>query len=53
MKATTPRSARNNKENLSPEQREQILSALKARFEKNRDRHKGVAWFKCKQRSNS
>ena len=29
---------------LSPEQHEQNLSALKARFEKNMSRHKGLTW---------
>jgi hypothetical protein len=29
---------------LSPEQREELLSALKARFEKNRNRHEGLVW---------
>lgn len=29
---------------LSPEQREELLGALKARFEKNMRRHKGVDW---------
>jgi hypothetical protein len=29
---------------LSPKQREDLLKALKARFEKNMDRHKGLAW---------
>ena len=33
-----------NKKNLSSEQREEILNALKARFEKNMKRHKGVDW---------
>lgn len=32
------------KKELSPEQREQLLKALKARFEKNMNRHQGVAW---------
>ena len=32
------------KKQLSPEQREQLLEALKARFEKNMDRHKGLEW---------
>jgi hypothetical protein len=32
-----------NKE-LSPEQREKLLKVLKARFEKNIDRHKGLEW---------
>src|SRR5271165_6649182 len=29
---------------LSKKQREELLKALKARFEKNMDRHKGLAW---------
>jgi len=29
---------------LSPKQREDLLNALKARFEKNENRHKGLAW---------
>ena len=36
---------RNNKE-LSTEQREELLRALKARFEKNMNRHKGLEWAK-------
>ena len=35
-----------NKNKLSPEQREELLSALKARFEKNMSRHKGLEWAK-------
>jgi len=35
----------NNKE-LSPEQREELLRVLKARFEKNMNRHKGLEWTK-------
>ena len=31
---------------LSPEQREELLAALKARFEKNVNRHKGLQWAK-------
>ena len=31
---------------LSPEQREELLGALKARFEKNMNRHKGLEWAK-------
>ncbi|WP_100013019.1 DUF4256 domain-containing protein [Lentibacillus sediminis] len=30
--------------NLSPEQREELLSTLKARFEKNMHRHEGLEW---------
>ena len=33
-----------NKKPLSPEHREQLLIALRARFEKNMNRHKGLAW---------
>jgi hypothetical protein len=33
---------------LSPEQREELLEALKARFEKNMNRHKGLEWVKVK-----
>ena len=29
---------------LSPEEREQLLGALKARFEKNMNRHNGLEW---------
>ncbi|MFB5760176.1 DUF4256 domain-containing protein [Paenibacillus medicaginis] len=31
---------------LSPEQREELLGTLKARFEKNMNRHKGLEWAK-------
>src|SRR5215475_7595863 len=31
---------------LAPEKREELLRALKARFEKNLNRHKGVEWDK-------
>jgi hypothetical protein len=34
------------KKELSPEQRGELLSALKARFEKNMDRHQGLEWAK-------
>jgi hypothetical protein len=33
-----------NKKELSPEQRKQLLGALKVRFEKNMNRHQGLAW---------
>jgi hypothetical protein len=35
-----------NKKELSPEQREKLFSALKARFDKNMNRHKGLEWLK-------
>jgi len=39
-------SNKNNKGGLSPEQREELLGALKARFEKNMNTHKGLEWAK-------
>ena len=36
----------NNKKKLSPSHREELLSALKTRFEKNMNRHKGLEWTK-------
>jgi len=39
-----------NKKKLSPEQREELLRALKARFEKNMNRHKGLEWAKVQAR---
>ncbi len=33
-----------NKKELSPEQRKELLGTLKARFEKNMNRHKGLQW---------
>src|SRR5437667_7596858 len=33
-----------NKKELSPEQRQELLRALKARFEKNMHRHRGLEW---------
>jgi len=35
-----------NKKELSSEQRDEIISTLKARFEKNINRHNGVEWAK-------
>src|SRR6478735_8950653 len=39
-----------NKKQLSPKQREELLKALKARFEKNLNRHKGLDWAKVQTR---
>ncbi|MEX1232548.1 MAG: DUF4256 domain-containing protein [Planctomycetaceae bacterium] len=39
-----------NKKKLSPAQREELLEALKARFEKNMNRHKGLEWAKVQAR---
>ena len=38
----------NNKKKLLPEQQEKLFSALKVRFEKNMNRHKGMDWGKLK-----
>lgn len=35
-----------NKKKLSPKQGEELLKILKARFEKNMNRHKGLEWVK-------
>src|SRR5688572_21125995 len=35
-----------HKKKLAPEQREELLSVLKARFDKNMNRHKGLEWAK-------
>lgn len=34
----------NPKKDLSPQQRDELLSVLKARFEKNKNRHQGLEW---------
>ena len=39
-----------NKKELSSGQREELLSALKARFEKNMNRHTGLEWTKVQVR---
>jgi len=39
-----------SKKDLPPEQIEQLLITLKARFEKNRKRHEGLEWAKVKAR---
>src|ERR1700737_304194 len=46
MRATKARNTNGNKKDLSPEQREELLGALKARFEKNMNRHEGLEWAK-------
>jgi hypothetical protein len=35
---------------LSPEQRDELLRTLRARFEKNMNRHEGLAWVKVRAR---
>jgi hypothetical protein len=39
-----------SKKKLSPEQREELLKRLRARFEKNMNRHKGLEWAKVQAR---
>ena len=39
-----------DKAELSPEQREALLTALKVRFEKNMNRHQGLEWAKVRAR---
>src|SRR2546430_14144907 len=48
MRAVRARNISSNKKDLSPEQREELPRALKARFEKNMNRHKGLEWAKVK-----
>ena len=43
-------SSKSNKRALSPGQREELLRTVKARFEKNTDRHKGLEWAKVEAR---
>ena len=35
---------KNNKKELSPKQKEELLATLQTRFEKNKNRHKGIEW---------
>src|ERR1035438_788578 len=46
----TVNNIKSNKKELSPEQREELLRALKDRFEKNLRRHKGLEWAKVQSR---
>src|SRR3990167_7148283 len=39
-----------NKKELPPKQREELLKVLKARFEKNINRHKGIEWAKVQDK---
>ena len=39
-----------NKKELSPEQREELIGALQARFEKNMNRHRGREWAEVQAR---
>src|SRR5271170_2534820 len=41
---------KSNKKELSPKQREELLGALKARFDANKARHPGLVWAKVQAR---
>jgi hypothetical protein len=47
---TMHQSLKKNKKELSPEQRKELLGVLKARFEKNMNRHQGLAWANAQAR---
>jgi len=49
MTQTMP-TAKASKTDLAPEQRKELLGALKARFEKNMSRHQGLEWAKVQAR---
>src|SRR5208282_4939517 len=49
-KAMRTAKASGGKKALSPAQREELLRALKARFEKNMNRHQGLEWAKVQAR---
>ncbi len=42
-----------SKKELSPEQREELLRILKARFEENMNRHKSLEWAKVQAKLGS
>jgi hypothetical protein len=44
---------KNSKKELPPKQRDELLAALKARFEKNMARHQGLVWTKVQARLES
>lgn len=46
----TMSNSKSSKKDLSRKQREELLAALKARFEKNLNRHKGLEWAKVQAR---
>ena len=46
----TMNTMKSNKKELSPKECEELLSALKARFEKNMARHQGLVWAKVQAR---
>jgi hypothetical protein len=51
--AQTRNRSENNKKNLSSERRRELLLALRGRFEKNMNRHKGLEWTKVQLKLDS
>jgi hypothetical protein len=43
---------KSNKKELSPEHSKELLNVLKTRFEKNKNRHKGLEWAKVETKLN-
>ena len=39
-----------NKKQLAPEQQKELINTLKARFDKNRNRHEGMEWLQVESR---
>ena len=50
MKAAKARRVSGEKKSLTAGQREELLGTLKARFEKNMNRHEGLAWSQVRAR---
>ena len=50
MRTAPARDVTDSKKDLSAKVREELLAALKARFEKNTNRHKGLEWTKVQAR---
>lgn len=44
---------KSDKKKLSPAQTKELLGTLKSRFEKNKNRHKGIEWAKVEARLNA
>ena len=50
MRTATAQNRNSSKKDLSPQQREELLGALEARFERNINRHKGLEWAQIQAR---
>jgi hypothetical protein len=49
----TMKKVKSNKKQLSQEEREELILALRLRFEKNMNRHKGIEWAKVEAKFSS